>query len=249
MSYKLILMCSCVYLCCSCNEHKSTADLTKDTISSSLIKPVYTDTIEFFFQSKGVLVFNSTDKNLSKDAKILNNDNTVFATYNLAKNQIVIGESRQPLNDFSKENHLRIQSEFFPKEFYPEQSVIQFEYTNIVDGFAEIIVNKDKQIKKRIELKDSLYTVEPWKKHLIGSIVDFNPRLNPVHESKLDDSSVIIYESGEDVVFVISEISGDWMKIECAERCGFSCPAGKKIAGWIKWRKGSKLLIRLAYSC
>lgn len=249
MSFKLILLCSCVYMSFSCNEHKAKAKLTKDMTISSASKPMYADTLESFFQSKGVLVFNATDKNLSKDAKIWNDDNTVFATYNLAKYQIDIGGVQQSLNDFSNENQLRIQSEFFPKEFYPEQSVIQFEYTDIVDGFAEIILNKEKYIKKRIELKDSLYTIESWKKHLIGSMVDFNPRLNPMHESKLDNSGVITYESDEDVVFIISEISGDWIKIECAERCGFSCPVGKKITGWIKWRKGSKLLIRLAYSC
>lgn len=77
----------------------------------------YTDTLESFFQSKGVLVFNATDKNLSKDAKILNDDNTVFATYNLAKNQIAIGEYRQSLTNFPKENQMRIQNDFSQKNF------------------------------------------------------------------------------------------------------------------------------------
>lgn len=109
---------------------------------------------------------------------------------------------------------------------------------------------KSRAKKKKIKLSTDIFKAESWKEHLVGCMIDFNVKINPIRAEMLDNSKSLGYEnSGEDYIFVISEIVGDWVKIECAEICDYPCSSGKKYDGWIKWKGGNKLLIRLLYSC
>ena len=237
----IILLC-CIYSCTGSNSawESSKANAENEGIG---------DYIGDFFHSKGVLVFN-TSGNLNRDTKIFNFDNSLFATFNLAKNGIVVEGESESLSNFSNaDNSLRISESFFPKEFYPDQLVIQFEYTDISNGVVTIILDKKKGISKRIILEKGLYTVEPWKMHLIGCMVDFNSKINPIKKDKLEDAAVVDYNETDDVIFIITEISGDWIRIECAERCDFQCSLRDKVVGWVRWKKEGNLLIKLSYSC
>jgi hypothetical protein len=233
---------------CSNSSNKKTTQLKP--IIDGIVHNQPIDSIELFFQSKGVLRLNSTDINLKKDLRILNDDNTIYATFNLSLNKIIINSKQFSLEEFANDESLRYKYSFFPKEFFPQQSVIQFEYINLKSGVAEIFIDKAKNIKKRIRISGDMFKAESWKEHLLGSMIDFNVKNNPIRFTKSNSSKSIGYENSEqDYVFVINEISGDWIKIECAEICDYPCSSGKKYDGWIKWKSGDKLLIRLLYSC
>lgn len=84
----------------------------------------------------------------------------------------------------------------------------------------------------------------------LGCVVDFNVKDNFIRKANSDNSPSIGYEySEESVTFSISEIKGDWIKIECVDFCDTPCKFEEKYNGWIKWKKGNDLLIRLLYAC
>lgn len=240
-----------VFSACSCGNTKSSDNVPEQIKGSqSVLGEKQIDSLELFFQSKGVLRFNPTDINLKKYFEILNDDNTVYATLNLSLDKIIIQGKHYSLNEFANDNSFRSQYQFFPKEFFPDQSIIQFEYASLTNDFAEIFINKEQSKKKKIKLRADIFKVESWKDHLVGCMIDFNVKINPIRAEIIDNSKSLGYEnSGEDYIFVISEIVGDWVKIECAEICDYPCSSGKKYDGWIKWKAGNKLLIRLLYSC
>jgi hypothetical protein len=184
------------------------------------------------------------------DFEILNEDNTVYATLNLSSDKITIQGKQFSLNEFANDNSVRSKYRFFPKEFFPDQSIIQFEFVCLDKDIAEIFISKEHGEKKIIKLNGGNFKSELWRAHLLGCMIDFDVKNNPIREKMLDSSKSVGYEkSGEDYVFVISEIVGEWVKIECAEICDYPCNSGKKYDGWIKWKEGDKLLIRLLYSC
>jgi hypothetical protein len=78
----------------------------------------------------------------------------------------------------------------------------------------------------------------------------FDEQKNVIRDKPADNATSLGYEnSGNDYSFLIEDIQGDWIRIGCAELCGSGCDSGKKYNGWIRWRKGDKLLITLAYAC
>lgn len=240
-----------VFSVCTCGNTKSSDNAPEQTRGrQSVLSKQQIDSLELFFQSKGVLRFSPTDINLKKDFEILNEDNTIYATLNLSLDKIIIQGKHFSLNEFANDNSLRSQYQFFPKEFFPDQSIIQFEYASLTNDVAEIFINKEHSKKKKIKLSTHIFKVESWKKHIVGCMIDFDVKINPIRAKILDNSKSLGYEnSGEDYIYVISEIVGDWAKIECAEICDYPCSSGKKYDGWIKWKAGNKLLIRLLYSC
>jgi len=240
-----------VFGVCSCSKTKSLDKVPEQIRSSQTIfNNQQIDSLELFFQSKGVLRFNPTDINLKKDFEILNEDNTVYATLNLSSDKIILQGKQFSLNEFANDNSFRSQFQFFPKEFFPDQSIILFEYASLKNDVAEIFINKEQSKKKKIKLGSDIFKTESWKEHLVECMIDFNVKINPIMAEVLDNSKSLGYEnSGEDYIYVISEIVGDWVKIECAEICDYPCSSGKEYDGWIKWKAGDKLLIRLLYSC
>lgn len=134
---------------CSCGNTKSSDNAPKQIKGSQpVLSEQQIDSLELFFQSKGVLRFNPTDINLKKDFEILNEDNTVYATLNLSLDKIIIEGKHFSLNEFAKDNSFRSQYQFFPKEFFPDQSIIQFEYASLTNDVAEIFISKEQGKKK-----------------------------------------------------------------------------------------------------
>jgi hypothetical protein len=235
---------------CYGNPKKAFTDLSLIINDKHSSCEFQTDSLELFFHSKGVITFNPTDVNLKKGIEILNDDNTVYATIKLSFDKIIIQGKQFPMDAFSNNNKLRNKYHFFPKEFFPDQSIIQFEFISIKNGFAEIYIDKVQGKRKKIKLNRSLFKVESWKEHLIGCMIDFNKRDNPIRKKMDVNSESLEYEdSKEEYIFVVSGIEGDWIKIECSDICEYPCDSGKKYDGWIKWKKGNQLLINLLYSC
>lgn len=205
-------------------------------------KPFIAQTIEFskdslenYFQTKGVLSFIANDNNLKKDFEILNLDNTLFAKFNFLKQDFI--------------NTIKKNPDFNPIEFYPENYILQFEYVQISNNYAIIYLDKSKKNKKMIKV-NSLFKLESWREHFIGGIIGFNDKTNPVKKTPTNNSEVVGFDSKKsDQTFKINSISGDWLKIECAEICEIPCSSGSKYNGWIKWKLDNKLLIRFLFSC
>jgi hypothetical protein len=232
------------------NNYKEFDDSLLKKNKQSLISQKNTDSLELFFHSKGILRFDATENNLKKSIEILNEDNSTFAVINFLADKIIIKNQVMSLSEFANNDSLRKKFQFFPKEFFPDQLVLQFEFTKIDGDIVDVFIEKGNGKIKRIKLENNLFRIESWKEHLIGCIIDFDINLNSIKKTASENALSVGYEnSGEDYIFVISEIQGDWIKIECAEICGFTCASGKKYNGWVKWKEGQKILIKLLYSC
>lgn len=255
---KLLLPILFVIFFCSCkNNNQQQISIDKDTVTSAQQSNIgqqqsvtYTDSIEAFFHSKGVLVFIPSDKNLNKSFTLLNNDGSVYAQVNIGADEVLINGKKHNLSNFTNDQNLRQEYNFFPKEFYPDHTVFQFEYLSVKNDLAEVLINKEKNVRKYIKVDKSMFKVETWKRHLVGTMIDFDVKTNPIRVSKSEQSKSVGFESsGNDYIFVITEIAGDWIKVECSDICENPCDDGKKYDGWIKWKDNNKLLIRLLYAC
>jgi len=240
-----------IYCLNSCNGRQpESRNVNQDIfLHKSSSVNTFPDSIEIFFQSKGVVSFMFSDENSIRKFKILNKDGSLYAMVDFALDEINIDGEKFKLTQFATDKSLMRKLDFAPKEFYPELSVIQFEYTEVKGDLAEIIVNKDKLISKYIEINPG-FKIEDWRKHLTGCMIDFNKRTNIIREKPGEKFKSLNYESSEnDLIFIIKEIKGNWVKIECSEICDCNCNSGKKYDGWIKWKNQDKLIIRLLYSC
>ncbi|MCA0427274.1 MAG: hypothetical protein LCH37_07535 [Bacteroidetes bacterium] len=246
LSLKHVLI---IFYISSCDEAKITKNnLEKSEIIVSKLSHEKIDSFEFFFQSKGVLIYAPSENHLKSTFDILNDDNSIYASINIPSNEISIKGNSFALDKFLNNEQLRNKYHFFPKEFFPEQSVIQFEFTTSKDEYLEILLDKKNNIKKKIKLNEKTFKLEYWKDHLLGCIIDFDAKSNPIRKEILGMS--LDYEnSGEDYIFTISKIQGDWIKIECSDICGYPCDSKIDYNGWIRWKENKKLLIRLLYSC
>lgn len=247
-----IVIVLCLIFCldnCKGKQDESRKNSKENVLKEAVNGFTFTDSIENFFQSTGVVSFVFSDKNRIKKFKILNKDGSLYALVDIVLDEIIINETKFKLTQFANDKSLMLKYDFSPKEFYPELSVIQFEYMKIEGNKVEIFVNKEKSILKYIEVS-TVFKIEDWRKHLIGCMIDFNKKSNVIRVKPDEQSLSLNYESTEDdLIFVITDIKGDWVKIECSEICDCSCSSGKKYDGWIKWKKQNKLTIRLLYSC
>lgn len=234
-----------IFIVFSCSCYSRHSKIEND---SYLINENIEDTLNIYFNSKGVISFNPTDENIRKSIKILNEDNTLYANIDLLNQIIEVNNKKFKLEDF--ENNIELQAiyNFAPKEFYPDYYIIQFEIKNIYDSIAEIFIDKKNNIVKRINVNNDLFIIQTWKEHFIGSMVIFNKHTNSIRKYNNDNAVSMGYENSKDeYVFIISDIKGEWIKIECIDICGFACDS--RYNGWIRWKKDNMLLIKFAYVC
>ncbi|WP_109416792.1 hypothetical protein [Pararcticibacter amylolyticus] len=138
---------------------------------------------------------------------------------------------------------------FSPRLFYPQTGFLfQFELKTLKGNKAEVFINTDKTVTKYMKADTSLFNIQSWRHHILGAIIDFNHRKNPIREHPSDAAEVVDLEENDDLAFSVIRIKDEWIQIECTSFCGVSCP-DKAIRGWVKWKSKSNVLIRFIYSC
>jgi len=204
------------------------------------------ETLSDFFESQGVVSFLHNDKCLSKDVVIYNADGTEYCRLNFYENKFYYEDA---VILFENPNNLRDLEMFSPMELYPNYSILRFEYESSLDNKYNVYVDKEKTILKHIVIDDSnCFEVKTWRDYFLGSWVgnDFNK--NPMRESNNDDSKQVNTKLNyDDYFFAITEIKGEWVKIECVGACGFECDL--EISGWIRWKRDNTKLISLPSAC
>ncbi|NME67996.1 hypothetical protein [Flammeovirga aprica] len=127
----------------------------------------------------------------------------------------------------------------------PDYLRLTFECTDSIGNFYKVRLNEsefawikktDENFKKEtIENFVLKWTSEPMK-------LDFNRLINPLKkEPKSDSENIDNPEQGKYKIWEATslEIFGDWIKIKTI----------MDEIGWIKWRDGNKVLIRMYYAC
>lgn len=199
-----------------------------------------------FFKSKGVVSFTYSDNCLLKDVLVYNADGTEYFSLNFNESKYRYKDSSVVLEN---SNDLKNLEMFNPMEFYPDYNILRFEYANVLGNNYYVYIDKEKTVLKHIVIdSQSCFEVKPWKNYFLGSMVDTDFIKNPMRKSNTDDSEQVNeHLNYDDYFFLITAIKGEWIKIECADLCGFVC--NPKISGWIRWKKDGIKLISLPSSC
>jgi hypothetical protein len=105
--------------------------------------------------------------------------------------------------------------------------------------------------KKVIYFSESITVYNQWadylKKWIIGTSKD-----NPMYESPNETSRRYLDMDYYLIGFKVTSVKEEWVQVECDTDCAFCADlfdTYESCTGWIRWKKGNKLLIALFYSC
>jgi hypothetical protein len=123
---------------------------------------------------------------------------------------------------------------------------LAFDCVGMDKDFYEVIINtKTKQLGK-IKKKDKVFELQSIEK-FVGAWTtlgfDFNRSENPLRKSPNDDAEIIRHDTQSKYkIWNAAKISikKDWLEVEIED-------TNEK--GWIRWRKGNKILIQMYYAC
>jgi hypothetical protein len=84
-----------------------------------------------------------------------------------------------------------------------------------------------------------------WEERVMRSLITINPDVSPLRTSPNDSAGSVT--PFNNFVLKAVEMRGDWIRVICDSNCS-SCYS-TNITGWLRWRRGEKLLISLGSLC
>jgi len=130
---------------------------------------------------------------------------------------------------------------FRPFAFHPDYFLLALKCVRKDTGRYEVIVNEETGLKKYVKADDPSLKFETWEDHILKVFaVGFNRKQNPVLNAPQGRVKKV---STPDAPFHPVEVRGEWLKIkwEAANQ------RTKYGSGWIRWRRGERLLVELFY--
>jgi len=198
--------------------------------------------METIKSSKGVVEINYDNFYEGYKYKILNNSYNRLIEFSTFNESYIFYNDKDTLID--NYNISDIVSYFDPLKFNFEPNVIQFESIGIKDNYWEIFINKDLGIKGYIEIDTAKFVYKDWYNYYMGAMVMTDD--NSIMKRDTNDSKRVYNKDlGDEEIYVISEIKGDWAKLTCLKADFVRC---SKKQLWIKWISDEKILIDLAFS-
>lgn len=132
---------------------------------------------------------------------------------------------------------------FNPMLFSFEPTIVLFECKEEIDGYWKVFLNKEHSILGLIKQSTGLFYFESWYEHFIGAMINIK-RDNIIKKEPFYSSDTINLGKDESI-YTITEIRGDWVKIECLSEL-VSCPNNEE-SGWTKWIEGDKIIVELSF--
>lgn len=190
--------------------------------------------------SKGVIVL--TDKYGEEDTiRIYNRDGTPWYEFSYY--------------DESAFDELEsINTDFRPFAFHPDYLLLGLRVVGDDDTRYEVVVNEVSDIRKFVRKDDENLAFEEFEKHILSTYaVDFDPEKNPLRKEPGGEADTVEY--GKVAIFKAERTDGDWLEVSWTDAKGEGPESSNseanslegKRTGWVRWRKGTKLLIALYY--
>ncbi len=130
---------------------------------------------------------------------------------------------------------------FRPFAFHPDYFLLALKCVRKETGRYEVIVNEETGLKKYVKADDPSLRFETWGGHILKVFaVGFNRKENPVLNAPQGRVKKVAIP---DVPFHPVEVRGEWLKIkwEAANK------GARNDSGWIRWKRGERLLVELFY--
>ena len=127
----------------------------------------------------------------------------------------------------------------------PDYFSLIFDCTKTTDKYYQVIVDQNTNETGFIKKEDSLFKFETVLEYVnewttLG--FDFDRTQNPLRQEPFDNSTVISNDDQKKYRIWRAEkieMKGDWLKVKTKD----------KEEGWVKWRQGDKIIIRLYFAC
>ena len=130
---------------------------------------------------------------------------------------------------------------FRPFAFHPDYFLLALKCVRKEVGRYEVIVNEETGLKKYVKADDPSLRFERWEDHILTVFaVGFNRKENPVLNAPRGRVKKV---PTPDVPFHPVEVRGEWLKIKW-EAANKGMRDG---LGWIRWKRGERLLVELFY--
>lgn len=204
---------------------------------------VFCNRMEKIRASKGIVEINYDNFYGGNKYQILDNSYNRLIEFSTINSTFIIYNNKDTLSDLDYiEDYIYLFKPFYYFELEP--NVIQFECTGVKDNYWEIFVDRDLDKKGYIEIDTAKFVYKDWYKYYIGAMVMTDD--NSIMKIDTNDSKRVSNKDlGDEEIYVISEIKGDWAKLTCFKADFVRC-SEKQL--WIKWISDDKILVNLAFS-
>ncbi len=204
---------------------------------------VFCNRMEKIRASKGIVEINYDNFYGGNKYQILDNSYNSLIEFSTINSPFIIYNNKDTLSDLDYiEDYIYLFKPFYYFELEP--NVIQFEYTGVKDNYWEIFVDRDLGKKGYIEIDTTKFVYKDWYNYYMGAMVMTDD--NSIMKRDTNDSKRVYNKDlGDEEIYVISEIKGDWAKLTCLKADFVRC---SKKQLWIKWISDDKILIDLAFS-
>lgn len=227
--YNLVAMLALSFLGCSHEQRPKFASqsaLARENKDVTLTKDrktqeTYPEIGYNISNSEGVIVANVGD-NISKSLYLYNEDGTLWLT-----------ASFEGLNKGKL-------AKIFPFALSIDTYLLVFKCVGVSRGYYKIIVNEQTGERKYIKTADTSFKFKKWGDHILDCFsVGFNPLTNPIKANPTDKSKSLSFDKDE--FYMPVKTDKEWLQVRWGEE-------GQWKYGWVKWRKGSVLLLELFYT-
>ncbi len=133
-----------------------------------------------------------------------------------------------------------------PESFWLDYHIMVFRVVSQTGRWFKVVVNNENGRSYWIK-RTNKTEFQSWESYLKGMVsVARLPQFPQKIRSKPDDHAPVIEYQGQDC-FVVKSVRGDWLEIATSGICDETTMQIK--SGWIRWRKGNRLLIEYFPTC
>lgn len=148
--------------------------------------------------------------------------------------------------------------DFRPFAFHLDYFVLVLKCAGKEAGRYEVVVNEKTGLKKYVMANDLTMKFQTWEEHILQIYaIEFNQEENPLLESPQGKTKKVNLPKGEIEranlpiypTFQPTKVKGDWLKVKWKIPKEKQVKGAKYDFGWIRWKKGERLLVELFYFC
>jgi hypothetical protein len=190
----------------------------------------------------GMVTVNSMDTTHYK------NDLVIYDSHGKPKIIIRITEDDVTTKIGSKTYHYNERlPQFDPREYtpHPDYFVLIFDCIKTTDHYYQVTINQKTKENGFIKKSDNKFIFETFEQYIndwASTAFDFDRSKNPLRTEPSDNSRIVLNENLDKYkIWRVEkiELKGEWLKVKTLD----------KEEGWIRWKSGNKIIIKLYFVC
>lgn len=190
----------------------------------------------------GIVTISNSASTYDQKLSIYNVSGNIIATVEHQKNDVV---TKYKGKSYHRNDNLNPLS---PRLFITNPDYFSLAFDCIIsdNDFYTVILNRQTGETAKIKKSDKSYqfeTIEAFVERWTENGIDFDRSSNPLRKSP-NDKSEHLNNNIQDKYKIWGgdrvSLKGDWLEIKTPET---------EERGWIRWRRGNQILIRMSYAC